>query len=448
MEFTGTFKRKFEALLEEFGRTHLLWCEDHKAYFEETRQDGLIFSTIDAPEDMREDIATRRKNDEPHVPQLYGTKLTESLIAGLSEILHKTNDIKCLDWELNTIVKDCAYELINTHFLDKSTEGEDYFKKLSVIFEKRLHVFKTGFKRFRFQFPVKAFQGAREMRLTKNIQMISIDPNELVNQELESYKRTRLFGCNFYIEVTVPCKCSLELSKTLAKRSMLAMCNSLKLLSAGLFGGGVPIISSIDTGFHMFDFYRFGEVGGQLDSSRTTTFLDRKIEEFWDELAKSKDDPNLVFHVVLNIPELLLIPNFKEANVLELIERSLIWFGDSVSESNELQRIQKIVTSIETLVNFKEHDTTETFKSRVKDLNLAQPSIDGDVYAYSGLLYGARSDIVHGEPFKNTLNFDYVRLCSGTLINAICYFSLFGLTATGFKNKLPAFIDDIKNRIP
>ncbi|WP_249553753.1 HEPN domain-containing protein [Shewanella sp. 10B] len=445
MEFSKVFKSKFNELLVEFARTRKLFNENHDAYFVEKARDGLILTTITPPDDINVD----RVNNgvDRYCLNLYRSRLSVNLVSELSRIIQKSLNINCFFWELDSLIEDCAYELIS-NLLSKIYEGGDIFEHLLVIFDKRMLVFKNNLKKFVFQFPVNAFNGVGEISLTKNIKIIKLNSDELMDKEFENYKQTKFFGCNYYIQIEVVTACSYELSLSLAKRSMNAICNSLNLLSVDLYGRCAPLITSSDSFGHLFEFYRYGEIGSKLESSRTRTFLEPRSKQLWQDLIINKDNPNTIFNAILKIPELLLIPNNSEPLVLELVERSLIWYGEAVSERNELQRVQKIVTAIEALTNFKEENTTETFKLRVMYLNMTSSGFDQSIYKNAGKIYSVRSSIVHGAACKKMIDFDYIKMCSNTLINAILYFQEFGLTRSNFRRTLPNFIDNIVNKVP
>ncbi|WP_297197189.1 HEPN domain-containing protein [uncultured Pluralibacter sp.] len=244
-------------------------------------------------------------------------------------------------------------------------------------------------------------------------------------------------------------KCSKELSLQLAEKTKNTTFNVLKLLATHLSPNTVPLFTSNDKVNCAYDFYCYGKNNESMDSVTKFRFpyfqFDSKA--FWDIITNKGEEPNLI-DIAFQFVELLLTPHFKNERVVDRLERSLMWYGDSVTDQINYQQIQKLVSSLEALVNFRDDNVTEVFKRRVANLNITYSGVDFDIENKAKQLYDARSKIVHGSSLDVKLEFCLIKFCSETILRAIYYFSIFGFGKTNFNITLPTFLDDIpKNAI-
>lgn len=140
---------------------------------------------------------------------------------------------------------------------------------------------------------------------------------------------------------------------------------------------------------------------------------------------------------------MILSKSTPKTRVIERLERALMWYGEAVIERDIQQKIQKLVISIEAIVNFKDGNITDTFCKRVSNLNITHLGVDNAIGKQALELYTARSNIIHGSSTTENVSFNVVEFCGKTLIRAIYYFSLFGFDEVDYNRKLSRFLDDL-----
>ncbi|WMO16138.1 HEPN domain-containing protein [Pseudoalteromonas piscicida] len=454
MKLSKGVRETFTKLLTELARTFKVWKDDPIAFFQNETRDSLIFPCIDSPYDLMKEISEKRDGNKPCIYQLYHTLYSQSLVKELAVFLHKVTP-SCLQYELKPIIEAIAYEYINSD-LDGFTQTVIYdeklfdvqFQTLEKIVNRRITTFTKEFDHFVYQFPVTIFNLSDEIKLSKNILLKPIHENVLTEKQLELYKDTRSFNYNYYLEIFVPIKCSEKLSLKLAEKARDATYNLLKLLATRLSPKAIPLVASNDRSRHRFDFHTSGKDKANTSISTTHRFhsFQADSKQFWQAFNKERTSENNLIDTSFMIPELLLTPNFSSQRVVDRMERALIWYGDASTEPNYYQQIQKLVSSIESIVNYRERDLTETFKRRVTHLHITHNGLSKSVEDKAAKLYKARSYIVHGSSIDERLDYCIVDFCSETLIRAIYYISQFGFEETGFNNKLPKFLDDLPIR--
>lgn len=456
MQLSNKGKNKFEELLMEFARAWGLFADDYTEYFKEIKKDHLIFTCINAPDDLQKVMWKKREGKEVCVYQLHHTKKSISLTKQLSEVMHKSNSLNCLPSEVDPLVEAIAYEYVNTEligFFDSAEEnGEKYdiqYDVLEKILKDRLIGLKKGFSRAVYQFPVAIFNLEGELKLTNNIKMVPIGSIELPEDEVANFKASRSYEANYYIEINLASRCSKELSLQLAESARDATYNCLKLLATRLSRTAIPLLPSNDRAPHFFEFYRSGKDSSSLSSTRIRHFarFQSDSKKFWESFDELRSQDGCLIDTTLRIPELLLTPKPGDERVVERLERALLWYGDAVTESNYYQKLQKLVSSLEAVVNFNEDETTKTFIRRVKHLNITHEGLSEDIEDKASKIYRARSNIIHGASTKETLDFCPIEFCSETLLRAVFYLSLFGLERKGFKKSLPKFLDELPAKV-
>jgi len=452
MQISEACKNRFELLLKELARSYKLYIDDRDAYFTEMKKDNLILTCIDAPSDLRDKINKKRQSQTPCFYQLYRTGLSSKITLELANLLHKNNLSYCFPNEFIDLVEDITYEYVNTDlncFIDYIIQNEDHgkiqFDVLKKIGRRRLNSLKKEFTVSVFQFPLMIFNLNGELQLSKHIRLVPTGLSDLTDEEFSRFAKTRTFDSNYYLEICLQTKCSNNLALHLAEKARDSIYNVLRLLATRLSPRAIPLLASSEKHPHLFDFYKHGKDLNSMNKAITYKFpsLHFDSKDFWKVFHEERAlDKNLI-DIALQIPELLLLPNISNPRVVERLERSMLWYGDAVTESNFYLQVQKLVSSLEALVNFNEGDVTETFKRRVTHLNINHTGLNEEIREKANQLYDARSKIIHGSSTDERLNFCIIDFCSETLLRAIFYFSLFGFEKTGFNNKLPEFLDEL-----
>jgi len=455
MQLTQDCTKKFKELFKELARVHELCVKDLKGYLNSREGSERLLFSILAPEDMQLEMRTKLRNGAPCVYQLSRSRCSNDIAHEISREVHKHNHLQCLPHELISLIEDIVYEVINSD-LDGFTRNiinkEECYNLqpslLKSVATRRLKSFKKRFTEHVFQFPVTIFNlGDEILLISKNIQLLPLGSLTLNDKQLASFEMTRVFSCNDYLEVSISNRCSDLLARQLAEKARDAVFNILKLLATRLSPNAIPLLGSNENHRHYFDFHMHGKDRSQVYLSSVIDFASFKSDSkmFWKSFHEGRKEDKNIIDIAFKIPQLLLHPNFFKPQVVSVLERSLIWYGDAVSETNYCLQIQKLVSSLEALVNFNDGDVVKNFKDRVCFLNITHGGLDMEIKEKAGMLYKVRSNIVHGSSLEETLSFDVVAFCCETLSRAIFYFSLFGLEKTGFSKTLPAFIDDLPN---
>lgn len=445
-------KRIFRELVVELARAYNLWVSDHKSYYQEIRKSNLVFTTIDPPANLKDAILEKINNSEPCIYQLFHTEKSLCLTRELSVVIRKCANLNCLPFELHPVINEITFEYINTtldsffELIDKDLEKhiivDEKFKKVSSV---RLSKFKKEFTSTLYQFPIVVFNLHNELRLSENIRLIPIDPKSLRGKELKRLNKTSFYKSNFFLEIFIKTKCSKKLSLQLAERTRDTTYNILKLLSTRLSPQAIPLLTSNDRVLTPFHFYRYGPNRDKLFNATTHNLPHFQFysKEFWVTLHINQNIAGNLITTSFQIAELISTPHFSNERVADRFERALLWYGDAVTECIPFQRIQKLVSSMEAIVNFQDGDITETFKRRITHLHVSYKGLNEDVREKARQLYDARSKIVHGSSHNETLNFCIIEFCSETLLRAVHFLSIFGFSKTGFRKSLPKFLDDI-----
>ncbi|MND10097.1 hypothetical protein D3C80_01680 [compost metagenome] len=445
-------KRIFQDLVVELARAYRLWINDHDSYYQEIKKSNLIFTIIDSPKDLEKEMLRKIHDGEPCIYQLFHTNKSLNLSSELSVVIRKCGNINCLPNELHQVINEITYEYINSTISDFFEILDNNLKRDIILDEcfknivsTRISIFKKGFSSTLYQFPVAVFNLDRDVKLSDNSKLTLIDSTNLKEKELMMFNKTRLYKSNFFLEIFVKAKCSQKLSLQLAEKARDAIYNILKLLATNLSPQAIPLLTSNDKIVSPFHFYRYGPNRNNFSNATTRNFpyFQFDSKEFWDEFHKNQNEVNSLIPIAFQIVELLLIPNFSNERVADRCERALLWYGDAVTEYIPYQKIQKIVSSMEALVNFRDGDITETFKRRITNLHVSYKGVNEDIREKARQLYDARSKIVHGFSHDEKLNFCTIEFCSETLLRAIYYFSVFGLDKTNFRKSLPKFLDEI-----
>ncbi|WP_282114065.1 HEPN domain-containing protein [Pseudoalteromonas arctica] len=451
MKLSKNVLETFAKLLTELARTYKTWKDDPIAFLQKEKKNSLFFSCINAPNDLKEEIRKKRDGKKPCIYQLHHTLYSQSLVRELADFL-QMGTLNCLQYELNPTIEAVVYEYVNSDldgFVRTIIHNEKLFdvqfKTLEKIVSRRVSIFKKEFAHFVYQFPVTIFNLGDEIQLSKSIRLKAIHKNDLTEEQQELFKDTRSFDYNYYLEISVPVKCSEKLSLQLAEKTRDATYNSLKLLATRLSPRAIPLVASNDRSSHRFDFHKSGKDKANMSISTTHRFSSFQFDskQFWQAFNKGRTSENNLIDTTFMIPELLLTPNFSSQRVVDRMERALLWYGDASTEPNYYQQIQKLVSSVESIVNYKENDLTKIFIKRVTHLHITRNGLSKSVEDEAEKLYKARSKIVHGSSIDERLDYCVIDFCSETLIRAIYYISQFGFEKKGFNKKLPKFLDDL-----
>lgn len=448
-------KRIFRELIVELARSFALWVKDHKSYYEEIGRSNLIFTTINPPADLENKISLRVKDNEDYIRQLFHTKQSLSLAKDLSVIIRRCENLNCLSVELLPVINDIVYEYVNSikddffEIIESDIKNHDIREEcLKKILLSRVVKFKNTFASNLYQFPIIVFNLDKAVELSDNVKLVPIDKETSEAKELKMLNETMSYKSNFFLEVLIKTKCSPKLSLQLAEKSRDTTFNILKLLATRISPQAVPLLTSSDRVRNPFHFYRYGPNREKLFNATTRNLPHFQFhsKDFWNEFHHIHNSSGSLTNTAFEIVELLLIPHFSNERVVERFERALFWYGDAVTEHILFQQVQKLVSSLEALVNFHEKNTTEIFNRRVANLHISYKGINESVKEKASQLYDARSKIVHGSSRNETFNFCIIDFCSETLLNAIYYFSIFGFDKTG-KKSLACFLDKIPNMI-
>ena len=447
MQLSSCFKRKFKELIIELSNTLKIFIHNKDVFFKNKERDRLIFTSINAPLDLAE-------NENFTIKQLHHSSVSLLYLKELSLMANKELKIKCLSSELNSVIEETAFLYINSDFDNFSTlyfndrfKFEINLKLLILHFKERVLILESTFTKEIYHFPVTVFNLNDEIELSKSIRLVPKLTN-LDMHDTNMFKSTRSLDINYYLEVEIAEKCSYQLSSSLAKRARDASFNILKLMATTLSPNAIPLVASHEKNIHLFDFFLHGTNRKEMSKSVVHKFHSYQFEskDFWIEFIKTKQCNDNIVDISFSIPELLTIPYLiDKPRVIDRLERALIWYGDAAREENYQFQIQKVVSSIETLINYKEDNLTEIFKRRVTILNKSNDiaNISHDVFLRADALYKARSNIVHGSSINEKLNFCILELSSYTILRTIRCFSNFGIEKTGFKKQLPEYIDSL-----
>ncbi|WP_318481623.1 HEPN domain-containing protein [Photobacterium leiognathi] len=448
--------KKLEILMMELVCSYKLYHSEPKEYFKKIKENNLILSSINAPDYLLEEISKKWENNELCIYQLHHSYKSIEIIRELSEIIHKINNVMCVPSELKIVIEEVVYEYSNKDldgFFDSLVSNARSYEinrdLFHAILNSRISKFKKDFSKYKFHYPVVVFNLNEEIEISRNIRLIPIDYKVLTNKELERYRGTRSCDVNYFLEISLPIRCSKELAQLQAEKVRDTTFNILKLLATRLSPKEIPIMSSRDRGNHLFDFYMYGRNHNEMSKCTIQKFPDYQFnaQYFWDEFKEGRKLNNNIIDIAFKIPEILFQPSFSKQRVVDLLERSLLWYGDAAMESNYYQQVQKLVTSLEVVVNFKDDAVTETFVRRVKSLHINNNEFSEDMENKAKALYVSRSKIIHGSSVNEKLDFCIIEFCSKTLFRAIYFFNLYGFEKTGFKNSLPKYIDDLEKRV-
>ncbi|SFE37640.1 hypothetical protein SAMN05216563_10511 [Phytobacter palmae] len=446
----------FKNLLVELARAYSLWVKDRNLYYQTISNSNLTFTIIDAPIDLKNEISKRIKEGELCIYQLFHSKESINFTRHLCEVIRKCANLNCFPAELFSIINQVTYEYINFTLDDFYEIIEGNYDKPIIreacfesILTSRITTFKKSFSSTLYQFPVVVFGLDKETKLGDNVLLKPIDSLGLQQKELLLFNETRIYKSNFYLEIFVKEKCSKGLSLQLAEKAKNTTFNILKLLATRLSPNAIPLITSDDRVKNPFHFYRYGKNRNSLFNATTHNFPNFQFQSkmFWNEFHQTQYIQDSLIPIAFQIVELLLIPNFSSERVVDRFERALLWYGDAVTEYISFQQIQKIVSSLEALVNFHEENVTENFKTRITNLHISYNGLDEKIKMKANQLYDARSKIVHGSSHDESFDFCIIDFSSETLLRAIYYFSIFGFDKKRFNKSLPRFLNDIPNNI-
>lgn len=334
MKLSKNVLETFTKLLTELARTFRVWKDDPIAFLQNETKDSLICPCIDAPCDLMKE---KRDGNKPCIYQLHHTLYSQSLVKELAELLHM-GTLNCLQYELKPIIEAIAYEYVNSDLDGFARTGiydeklfDVQFETLVKIVNRRVSAFKKEFGYFVYQFPATIFNLSDEIQVSKNIRIKAIQENDLTEKQLELYKDTRSFDYNYYLEISVPIKCSEKLSLQLAEKTRNVTYNLLKLLATRLSPRAIPLVASNERSSHRFDFHksRKGKANMSISTTHKLPSFQFDSKQFWQAFIKGKASENNLIDTSFMIPELLLTPNFSSQRVVDRMERALIWYGDA-----------------------------------------------------------------------------------------------------------------------
>jgi len=176
-------------------------------------------------------------------------------------------------------------------------------------------------------------------------------------------------------------KCTESFALELAEKAKDATLNIIRLFSATQSANAIPLLSSSDSRRHRFDFHLHSDNKNKFTQTTKYNFPTEHsgAKEFWSGFLIGKRMEKNLVSLSMKIPEMILSKSTPKARIVELLERALMWYGDAVLERDTQQKIQKLVISIEAIVNFKDGDVTGNFCKRVSNLNVTHSGIDSAI---------------------------------------------------------------------
>lgn len=446
---------KISGLLEELGNSYLEFHDDPALYVKRRSCRGLPPGIINAPPDLIQEASEKHRKAEPCIFQLHYTAKSKTLMVEVSDIIMRLNNLNCVLSELQPIIEASVYEYVNLRLrqLFQSDASQidpfDFHKDIFVpILKRRIKYFKSGFSKRVFEFPVVAFKLANEIQLSSNISLVEINPetfNEVDSRFMARFSKTRVYDVNFYLKVSIPTRCSDECSRNLARRVEGAMVGCINLITSYQSSQTVSFISANERTNHLSSFYRYGKNDKTMEYAQSYSFPTQipKDDSLWGDLTEGNKIQGSLANRILNVPESIIKFSDKKNILLERVERSLTWFRDAVNESDAQVQIQKIVTSIEALVNFSDRDTTQSFIRRIVKLHSSEPDGNDVIEDRAKKLYKARSNIVHGSSLDERLDFSLIDFASKCVALGVVCYSMFGLGEPKNSKKIKAWLDSL-----
>lgn len=453
MQVSRECYKRISTLLEELCNTYLEFHDNPEQYIKRRAINGPSSKIISAPPDLIKEMSEKYKEEQPCIFQLHCSPESNALIEQISEIIMRSNNLYCTLSELKPVFEASTYEYVNLR-LGKILQSDDIDaqpfelceQEFLTVLEKRIEGFKKVFSKRVFEFPVVAFQLNSEVQLSSNISLVKINPEELRQVDSNFMKRfnpTRLYDVNFYLRINIPRRTSAQYSQELSKRLEGAMIGCINLVTSYQSSGTVSFISADERANHLSCFYRFGASDDDLEFAQGYNFpIQIPINDsLWRELIAANKNSGSLANRILSIPESIIELSDRKNILLERVERSLKWFRDAVNETDAQVCIQKIVTSIEALVNFSDQDTTQSFIRRIVKLHCSETENIDNIEKQAKELYIARSNIIHGSSLTEMLSFNLINFASQCLALGMICFSIHGFDKPKNSNTLKVWLD-------
>lgn len=444
---------KISTLLEELCNTYLEFHDNPEQYIKRRSINGLPSKIISAPPDLIREMSEKYKEAQPCIFQLHCSTKSNALIEQISEILMRSNNLYCTLLEFKPIFEASTYEYVNLR-LEQILQSDDLDsqpfelceEEFLPVLEKRTEDFKKGFYKSVFEFPVVAFQLTSEVHLSSNISIVKINPEALRQVDsnfMERFNATRFYDVNFYLRINIPKKTSAQYSQDLSKRVEGAMIGCINLVTSYQNSRTVSFISADERANHLTCFYRYGVADGDLEFAHSYNFPIQmpKNDSLWRDLIAANKTSGSLANRILSVPESIIELSDRKNILLERVERSLKWFRDAVNETDAQVRIQKTVTSIESLVNFSDEDTTQSFIRRIVKLHCSENENVDNIERQANELYKARSNIIHGSSLTEMLSFNLINFASQCLALGIICYSIYGLDRPKNSKPLKVWLD-------
>ncbi|GAA0832455.1 hypothetical protein GCM10009112_19230 [Marinomonas arenicola] len=444
----------FDDLIEQYAHEHKSFQEDSREHIK--KSDFKIGGIIEPySREKAIEIKERITRGIPTAPQLYKNKNTVKITNQISEILKKSNQIFIEKSEINTLVDYIAFDLINEKIHPNLiSENKDKNSSLEKIITNKIKEQKSSLSNYTFKFPLHTIRLTEEIKLSKNIKIDNISEKYSKKDYLDRYKNSRDFEPNRYITIFSDINTSFKYAEKRALKASNFSLDALLVLYGFFFGNNNflnPIIRSETKKPHTFNFFLYEKNGNKMEESVSYKFNynNDSYDKFWKNLNTFSTENKETYDLLFSIADKIIKNDSFEKSIGELFTRSFKWFSDAIDEKDKELQIVKLTISIETLVNFDdESKTTDNFKNRVYLINHSNKNKKSNhTKEYAATLYNARSRIAHGDSYNKNFNFDIVNFTATTLLLALQIFSHFGkkgLNETGFKRKLPDFIDNLK----
>lgn len=448
--------RELKVLIEEtaleFARTHNLVQSSKNDYIQELERDNLkcdlVVNCINV-----DDL----EPNELLIKQLYKSTKTINNINKICEIIINKNNLNCYPQDIKCKIYDMFFILVNHNlelFFSYSSRMDSNFnlsneKLIEVIGTLLKDIRKKILRKRKFMFPFFMMGLKKDIKLSKSISIIIKTEEHLSDLEREHYMFDRHHEYNAMMEIEINEKISYSKGLQFAQTASILTSNLINIYVKVDGAKILPSIPANQSVVHLYEFHLHSECNDQysVSSKRNFVYDGKKCEQFWisflEEIASSESG----FNYMMKIPELSLI-NTRKRRVVDLLITAIQRFGESISETNYESRIVKLVTSLESIVNFgKEEGITDKFKKRVESLTKPYHHCFEDIHGHSRDIYDARSTIAHGSHLSHQLRFDPELFCKKVLMFSIIHFHNFGLDKTSFKRKLPKYIETIPDAI-
>ncbi|MGY5719406.1 HEPN domain-containing protein [Vibrio antiquarius] len=447
MKIDSELKTIIEETVLEFSRTYNLFQSSGSDYIQELKRDNL---ECDVVENCISVDGLEPK--ELIIKQLYKSIKIINNVNKICEIIVNKNSLNCYPQDIKFKIYDMFFILVNRNlelFLSYSSFNLSNEELIEVIGSLLKDIRKKILRKRKFMFPFFMMGLKKDIRLSKSISIIIKTEEHISDLEREHYMFDRHYEYNAMMVIEINEKISYSKGLQFAKTASELTSNLIYIIARNDGKKILPSIPANQSVVHLYEFHLHSEGCDQYNviSKRNFVYDGERCEDFWLSFQEHIASSESRFNYMMKIPELSLI-NTRKRRVVDLLVTAIQRFGESISETNYESRIVKLVTSLESIVNFgKEEGITDKFKKRVESLTKPYHQSFEDIHGHSRDIYDARSTVAHGSHLSQPLRFDPELFCINVLLSSIVHFHNFGLDKTSFKRELPKYIETIPDAI-